>query len=47
MTPPDVKYYKLTHTRKLPVYEKDGKTLIGFFTMGWLWPPETPHIGWR
>lgn len=45
--PPDVKYYKLTHTRKLPVYEKDGKTLIGFFAMGWLWPPETPHIGWR
>ena len=44
---PDVKYYKLTHTRKLPVYEKDGKTLIGHFTCGWLWPPDTPHIGIR
>lgn len=43
--PPDVKYYKLTHTRKMPVYKEDGKTLIGYFTCGWSWPPETPHIG--
>lgn len=45
--PPEIKRYKLTHTRSLPVYESDGKTLVGYFTFGWLWPPETPHIGIR
>lgn len=44
---PELKYYKLTHTRKMHVYESDGKTLIGYSTCGWMWPPETPHIGMR
>lgn len=44
---PELKYYKLTHTRKMHVYENDGKTLVGYFTFGWLWPPDTPHIGMR
>ena len=44
---PETKLYKLTHTRRLPVYESDGKTLVGYFTFGWLWPSETPHIGMR
>ena len=44
---PELKFYKLTHVRKMHVYEKDGKTLIGYSTCGWMWPPETPHIGMR
>lgn len=45
--PPSVKYYKLTHTHKVAVFEKDGQTRIGYFTCSWDWPPETPHIGCR
>ena len=29
--------YMRTHTRKLPVYEKDGETLVGYYTCGWFW----------
>lgn len=35
---PEEKYYKMTHTRELPVYESDGKTLIGYLDFGWLYP---------
>lgn len=35
---PEQKYYKMTHTRKLAVYESDGKTVIGYLRFGWLYP---------
>lgn len=40
---PQERLYMMTNTRQLPIYENDGKTLIGHLTFGW-YEPKNEYI---